>query len=125
MVLLAGLATYWKKYFGDNKVRKRCRAGCSDEMRRPRDTASIKTFHDFPSRRVAYSKSERQLISQENLVSQNELRNDQNDCRMIDLGQETIERNVGDCMKKIKAMEQKMVEMSQRMEKYEKLEQCH
>ena len=39
MVLLAGLATYWKKYFGHNNVRKRSRTGCSDVRRRPRDTS--------------------------------------------------------------------------------------
>ena len=40
MVLLAGVVTYWKKYFGDNKLRKRSRTGCSDELRlsRPQDT---------------------------------------------------------------------------------------
>ena len=86
MVLLAGLATYWNTYFRDNKALKRSRTGCRDELKRPRDAAN--------------SKSKIQLISQENLVSQNEVRIDQSDCRIIDLDQETIERKVGDCMKK-------------------------
>ena len=40
MVLLAGVVTYWKKYFGDNKLRKRRRTGCRDELRpsRTQDT---------------------------------------------------------------------------------------
>ena len=39
MVLLAGLVTYWNKYFGDTRVRKCHRTGCSDKLRRPRDTS--------------------------------------------------------------------------------------
>ena len=105
MVLLAGLATYWNTYFRDNKALKRSRTGCRDELKRPRDAAN--------------SKSKIQLISQENLVSQNEVRND---CRIIDFCQEIIERKVGDCMKKMKAMEQKMVNMNKRIEKCEKPE---
>ena len=40
MVLLAGVVTLWKKYFGDNKQRKCSSTGCNDEMRmsRPHDT---------------------------------------------------------------------------------------
>ena len=40
MVLLAGVVTLWKKYFGDNKLRKCSSTGCNDEMRmsRPYDT---------------------------------------------------------------------------------------
>ena len=105
MVLLAGLATYWNTYFRDNKALKRSRTGCRDELKRPRDAAN--------------SKSKIQLTSQENLVSQNEVRND---CRIIDFCQEIIERKVGDCMKKMKAMEQKMVNMNKRIEKCEKPE---
>ena len=125
MVLLTGLAIYWKKYFGDKNVRKRSRTGCCDEIGRSRDTASMKKFQDFLSRRVEDSSSEGQLNSQENLVSLNEVRIDQSDCRIIDLDQETIERKVGDCMKKMKAMEQKMLKMNKRIEKCEKPEQCH
>ena len=39
MVLIAGLATYWKKYFGHNNARNLNRTGCSDARRRPRDTS--------------------------------------------------------------------------------------
>ena len=39
MVLIAGLANYWKKYFGRNNVRTWSRNGCSDARRRPRDTS--------------------------------------------------------------------------------------
>ena len=40
MVLLAGVVTLWKKYFGDNKLRKCRRTGYGDELRlnRPRYT---------------------------------------------------------------------------------------
>ena len=45
MVLLAGLATYLKKYFGHNNVRKCNRTGCSDARRRPGDT-SLKSIRN-------------------------------------------------------------------------------
>ena len=45
MVLLAGLATYWRKYFGHNNARKCSRTGCSDARRRPRD-GSLKSMRN-------------------------------------------------------------------------------
>ena len=50
MVVLAGLVTYWKKYFGDNKVRKYSRTGSSEDVIRPRDTLLNPTRNDIPTK---------------------------------------------------------------------------
>ena len=50
MVLLAGLVTYWKTYFGDIKLHKYSRTGSSDDVIRYSDTLLNPTRNDIPTR---------------------------------------------------------------------------
>ena len=80
----------------------------------------MEIFQDFLSRKTVSSKREENVTLQENMDSQNPFISDGNDSHVIETDLEPVAKNYTDYENKFRAIDEQIIEMKKRIERYEK-----
>ena len=82
----------------------------------------MEIFQEFLSRKIANSKRNKHVVSQENMDSQNAFISDDNDSHISETDLEPVVKNFTDYEMKFRTIDEHIREMKARIERYEKQE---